>query len=220
MRMSRFRELLSGVLVWIVPVSLFAADTKAAMLYTNGTTWLNGSNVPKSSAIFRGDLVQTKADSVASINAPGASVIILSDSLVKYEGSALQVEHGGVTVSTSGNMTARAGEVTVAPASNAWTEFEVMDVDGAVQIAARKGDLTVSDQSGTATLSQGQQTSRDESEETKKKKKRRGGGAVPGAAGGLLDSPVAIGIGAAAVGGLVTWVLLQGDEPASPAKPN
>jgi hypothetical protein len=37
---------------------------------------------------------------------------------------------------------------------------------------------------------------------------------VPGAAGGILDSPIAI-----AIGGLVTWVLLEGDDPVSPRDP-
>jgi hypothetical protein len=201
---------------------MFAADSGAAMLYAKGTAWLNGGSVPKTSAIFPGDLVQTKLDSIANINAAGSSVIILSDSLVKFEGRAVSIEHGGVTVATSIGMTTRAGEVTVSPASNALTEFEVSDLNGTVQIVARKGDLSVSDGTQISTLAQGEQTTRDESQsdENKKKKKRRGAGAAPPAAGGgILNSPVAIGVGAAAVGGLVTWVLLQGDEPASPSKP-
>jgi hypothetical protein len=34
-----------------------------------------------------------------------------------------------------------------------------------------------------------------------------------------VDSPVAIAIGAGAIGGLVTWVLLEGDDPVSPKDP-
>jgi ferric-dicitrate binding protein FerR (iron transport regulator) len=117
-------------------------------------------------------------------------------------------------------MTTRAGGVTVSPASNALTEFEVTDLNGTVQIVARKGDVSVSDGSQTSTLAQGEQTTRDETQgDQSKKRKRRGGAAAPAAGGGVLDSPVAIGVGTAAVGGLVTWVLLQGDEPASPSKP-
>ena len=181
-----------------------------------------GAACRRPSAVFPGDLVQTKTDSVANINAAGSNVIILSDSLVKFEGAAVSIEHGSVTVATSKGMTTRAGEVTISPASNALTEFDVSDLNGTVQIVARKGDLSVSDGSQTSTLAQGEQTTRDDSQsdQDKKKKKRRGGGAAPPAAGGgILDSPVAIGVGAAAVGGLITWVLLQDDEPASPAKP-
>jgi hypothetical protein len=222
MSVTTLRNAFCWILILIVSASTFAADSGSAMLYARGTAWLNGSSVPKTSAVFPGDLVQTKPDSVANINAAGSNVIILPDSLVKFEGAAVSIEHGSVTVATSKGMTTRAGELTISPASNALTEFDVSDLNGTVQIVARKGDLSVSDGSQTSTLAQGEQTTRDDSQsdQDKKKKKRRGGGAAPPAAGGgILDSPVAIGVGAAAVGGLITWVLLQDDEPASPSKP-
>jgi hypothetical protein len=34
-----------------------------------------------------------------------------------------------------------------------------------------------------------------------------------------MNSPYAIGIGAGAIAGVTTWVLLQNDNPASPTKP-
>ncbi len=86
--------------------------------------------------------------------------------------------------------------------SNAWTEFKVIDTDGTVRISARKGDLTITDGNGTATLAQGQETTREETSDSDKKKKRRGGGAAPAAGGGALNSPIAIGIGAGAIIGL------------------
>jgi hypothetical protein len=222
MSLTTLRNAFCWILILVVPASMFAADSGSAMLYAKGTAWLNGSSVPKTSAVFPGDLVQTKPDSVANINAAGSNVIILPDSLVKFEGAAVSIEHGSVTVATSKGMTTHAGEVTISPASNAWTEFDVSDLNGTVQIVARKGDLSVSDGSQASTLTQGGQTTRDDSrsDQDRKKKKRRGGGAAPPAAGGgILDSPYAIGVGAAAVGGLITWVLLQDDEPASPSKP-
>ena len=78
----------------------------------------------------------------------------------------------------------------VSPASNAWTEFNVTDTDGTVRIAARKGDLTITDDSGTVTLAQGQETTRDEQSDqsadnkNNKKNKKRAAGAVPAAGGG------------------------------------
>ena len=69
--------------------------------------------------------------------------LVLNDSLVEYEGSALKLEHGAVTISTSKLLATRAGAVTVAPAAGVWTEFDVRDVDSRVQIAARKGDLMI-----------------------------------------------------------------------------
>ncbi|MGA7697274.1 MAG: hypothetical protein WCA76_19770 [Candidatus Sulfotelmatobacter sp.] len=226
--MSAFRKMVSCVLLSILPGSLLAADSGAAMLYARGAAWLNGAHVPTSSAIFTGDLVQTRSDSGANINAPGSSITVLGESLVQFEGASLKVEHGGVSVSTSKGVATTAGDVRVAPVSNAWTEFNVTDTDGTVRIAALKGDLTVTDDNGTVTLPQGQQTTRDEqssdqsdksTDKDKKKNKKRAAGAAPAAGGGILSSPLAIGIGAAAIGGVTAWVLIKSDNPVSPSQP-
>jgi hypothetical protein len=144
--------------------------------------------------------------------------MIQSDSLVKYEGNAVSVEHGAVSVATTKGMSTRAGEVVVTPVSAEWTQFDVKDVNGTVEIIARKGDVSVSNGTETTRLAQGEQTTRDDSD-SRKKRRRAAGGAVPAAGGGVLDSPYAIAAGAGAVGGLVLWVLLQGDDPASPIDP-
>jgi hypothetical protein len=210
-----YLKILSCLMIIIFPAAMFAADQASAMLYSHGTALLNGTNIPRSSAIFSGDLVQTNKDSVANINATGSSVLVLNDSLIQYEGSRVSLEHGGVTVSTSKSLATRVGGVTVSPASSVWTEFEVRDVDGTVKIAARKGDLTVSDDKGTSTLAQGQETTREESPKDKNRKKRGGTGSVPGATGGVLNSPVAVGIGTAAIAGVAAWAVIQSDEPVS-----
>jgi hypothetical protein len=229
MVISALRGMVCCVLLVLFPLSLFAADSNAAMLYINGSAWVNGAHVPRpSSAIFSGDLLQTRRDSVANINEPGSSITVLSDSLVKFEGTALKIEHGGVTVSTSKGVGTSAGDVKVSPTSNSWTEFNVTDVDGTVRIAARKGDLTIFDGNQTTTLQQGQETTRDEtnpdaqSNDKSGKKKNKNGqdnGAVPGATGGWLNAPYAVAGGALAAGAITTWVLVKNDNPASPAKP-
>src|ERR1700739_4094545 len=125
-----YLKILSCMMVIILPGALLAADLPGAMLYSHGTALLNGNTIARSSAIFSGDLVQTSADSVANINATGSSVLVLNESLVQYEGSAVKLEHGGVTISTSKLLATRAGAVTVTPKAGVWTEFEVRDVDG------------------------------------------------------------------------------------------
>jgi hypothetical protein len=96
-------------------------------------------------------------------------------------------------------------------------------VDGKVRIAARTGDLTNRDDAGTATLAQGQETTRDESQPDKNRKSKKGEGAAgprsPGATGGMLNSPVAIGVGAAIIIGGTAWALSKTDDPVSPVKP-
>ena len=221
-----FRRMVSYVLLVLFPSAMLAGDSNAAMLYTNGPVWVNGAHIPRSSsAIFTGDLLQTRFDSLANINEIGSTVSVQSDSLVQFEGTSVRIEHGGVTVSTSREMATTAGDVKVTPASSSWTQFNVVDVNGTVRIAALKGDLLISDGQDVVPLAQGQQTTRDESstdtDQDKKKKKRRKpvAGAIPAASGGLLNSPVAVGIGGATVLGVGIWVLLLHDHPASPSQP-
>ncbi len=220
MSCSSLRNLACWTMVAVLPASLWAADSSPAMLYAKGTAWINGSTVPRTSAVFPGDLVQTRSDSMASINASGSSVVVLADSLVKFEGSTVGLEHGGLTVATSKGLGTQVGDIEVVPASNGWTQFEVKRVsDDTVQVVAQKGDVKVSDGSTTSTLAQGQQMTVDNAVEKKKKKRRKGGGAIPASGGAVLDSPYVIYGGAAAAGGILTWVLLQGNTPVSSVAP-
>jgi len=219
MSRSAFGSVVCCLLAVLVPAQLLAGESASAMLYTNGPAWLNGSEVPKSAAVFSGDMLQTRADSTANIQAAGSTVMVLADSLVKFQGPAVEIEHGAVRVTTSRGLAAQAGDVTVKPASKVWTEFQVTDVDGRVQIAANKGDLTVQDDKGTTTVSQGQQTTRDDTADTEKKKKRRrrGDGAATAAGGGIMSSTPVIYGGLAVAGGVGVWLLLR-DEPPMSAK--
>src|ERR1700686_473259 len=203
MLQSPLRSAVCCLLALVFPAQvMFAGETAAAMLYTNGAAWLNGAEVPKSSAVFAGDLLQTRPDSSASIQSNGSNVMVLADSLVKFEGPAVELEHGSVRVTTSRGLAAHAGDVTIKPVADSWTEFQVTDVDGRVQIAANKGDVTVQDDKGTTTVNQGQQTTRDDTADPNKKKKRRRGGAgpAPAAAGGIMNSTPAVLGGVAAIG--------------------
>ena len=222
---SACRKMVSCVLIFLFPSSMFAADSNAAMLHTNGAAWVNGAHVPRpSSAVFPGDLLETRSGSVANINESGSSITVLSDSMVQFEGTSVDIQHGGVTVSTSTGVAATAGDVRVTPKSNAWTQFNVVDTDGTVKIHAEKGDLMIDNGTSVVTLAQGQDQTADENnpdaKDTKgKKKKKQAAGAVAPGEGGLLNSPYAIGIGAGAIIGVTTWVLLKNDNPASPSKP-
>src|ERR1022692_4737385 len=222
MSLLRLRSTVCCLLSILFPVqAMLAGETATAMLYTNGAAWLNGSDVPKSAAVFYGDLLQTRADSTASIQSNGSSVMVLADSLVKFEGLDVELEHGAVRVTTSRGLAARAGDVTVKPAASSWTEFQVTDVDGRVQIAASKGDLTVQDDKGTTTVTQGEQTTRDDTANTerKKKKRRKGTGAATAATGGIMSSTPGVIGGLAAVGGVAVWVWSRSEPPMSPSCP-
>jgi hypothetical protein len=217
MSRSIFHTVVCCLLAVLVPAQLMGGEVASAMLYTTGSAWLNGSQVPKSAAVFAGDMLQTRADTTANIQAAGSSVMVLADSMVKFVGPAVEIEHGSVRVTTSRGLAAQAGDVTVKPAANSWTEFQVTDVDGRVQIAANKGDVTVQDDKGTTTVSQGQQTTRDDTgdEQKKKKKRRKGTGAATAAGGGIMSSNAAIYTGIGVAGGVGIWLLLRDEAPLS-----
>jgi hypothetical protein len=217
MSRSVFHGLVCCLLAILLPVQLMGGELASAMLYTNGSAWLNGNEVPKSVAMFAGDLLQTRAGTTANIQAAGSNVMVLAESLVKFQGPAVEIEHGSVRVTTSRGLTAQAGAVIVKPVANSWTEYQVTDVDGRVQIAANKGDLTVQDDQGTTTVSQGQQTTRDDTSNEQKKRRRRGGfgGAATAAGGGIMSSNAAIYTGIGAAAGVGVWLLLRDETPLS-----
>ena len=221
---SVLRSVVCCMLLFLFPAQMmFAGETASAILYTNGSAWINGSEVPKSAAVFAGDMLQTRPDSTASIQSNGSNVMLLADSLVKFEGPAVEIEHGAVRVTTSRGLEAHAGDVTVKPAiGNTWTEFQVKDVDGRVEIAANKGDVTVQDSQGTTTtVTQGQQTTKDDTTDTEKKKKRRRrkAGAATAAGGGIMSSAPVVYGGVAALGGAAIWIWTRPSEPVSPSCP-
>jgi hypothetical protein len=205
------RNVVCWMMIALTPASLVAADSGAAMLYGKGPVWLNGRALPRSSAVFPGDLIQTQPESLATLDASGSSVIVLPDSLVKFEGNAVSLKHGHVSVATDHGMVALAREVTVTPASNAWTEFEVADAGGMVQVVAGKGAVNVNCGKGTAALSEGEQATRDESGNCNKKK-RKGGAPVPGNGPILADPYVLAGV---LIGGgaLVCLLLCTSSKP-------
>ena len=157
MKTKIVRDVLCWGIAAVVPVSLMAAGSGIGTVHPYGTAWLNGAAVERSAAIFPGDLVQTSANSALKISSAGSSVTVLSDSLVKFEAGAVSVQHGGVKLATSNSMAARAGTVTVTPASDAWTEFEMTEANGKTQVVALKGDLQISNGSHTTILLHGQQ---------------------------------------------------------------
>jgi hypothetical protein len=206
------RKVICWVMIAVTPAALFAADSGGAMLYGRGPVWLNGKPLPRSSAVFPGDLIQTQPESLATLDAPGSGVIVLPDSLVKFELNAVSLEHGSVSVATSHGMVALAREVTVTPASNKWTEFEVVDANGTVQIIASKGDVNVNCGKGTTTLSEGEQVSRDESGNCNKKRRKGGAAPVP-AHGGILTDPYVVAGGLVSGGVLACLLLCTSSKP-------
>lgn len=115
----------------------------SAILHTQGGVWVNGYEAKDSSAVFSGDLVETKPGSPANLTLDGATVLIQPESVARLQTNFLELDHGGVAVGTSKSFKVKVNCITVTPVVNEWTQYEVSNVNGNVQVAARKNDVNV-----------------------------------------------------------------------------
>ena len=222
--MLEWGKFVCGVMVVILPTSLVAQESARAMLHDDGGVWLNETPAPNSSAIFLHDLLQTQKGSLAKIDADGSTVTVQSDTIVQFEGDELVLGHGSLQLNTSREMTVRVNCITVIPLTQEWTRYDVTDVDGKVRVAAYANDVKIHFQGAATrqskltgfsdvTVHRGEQVTRDE----------RCAGAKPFAGASattpFLDTPWAIGAGAAAIGIITCWALCRGGAPVSPVNP-
>jgi hypothetical protein len=216
-------------MVVILPVSVLADDTAAAMLRSNGTGVLVNKNAaPSSTALFPNDLIETQKDSVARIETSGSTAEIGAETMVQFDGDELVLDHGTVSVNTSRGLRVRVGCLTIRPVNNTeWTHYDVADVDGKVTVSALKNDASIDSQSGAAQqtkqsvrsnrviVHEGEQKSREEKCGGADMRKT---GTIAGK-GGILNSPLAKGAGLAITGALTCLGLCHGDDPISPSGP-
>jgi hypothetical protein len=214
-------------MVLILPLALQASDSRSAILHTQGGVWVNGAELPDATAISPGDVLETKPGSAATLDADGSTVLIQPESIVKFNGDFLTLEHGSVQVITSQLLSVHVDCIKVVPVSNARTQYDVTDVNGTVQVAAHKSDVnfehgssahkpTPSAGSRSATVHEGEQTSRDASEVC-------GAAAKPGgAATGINSKWIEAGAGAGGGGLILCLLLCLGSNPPdmSPSQPN
>src|SRR5437879_4872501 len=211
------RRLVSWLLVLLTPAALIAADADTAVLYGTGSVYLNGSLLSNSSAVTTGDVIQTKETGAANLNAAGSSVVIQSNTIVRFQSGGLALDRGSVTVATGRGLSVFARDFKITPASGNWTEFYISRASGVVQIIARKSGITVSCGANTSTIKEGQQFSRDDAANCGLVDKA--GGASPAAKGPILDSTWARDAGIAAGSGLLLWVLTKCEDPFSSSSP-
>jgi hypothetical protein len=188
--------------------------------------WVNGYEAHDSSAVFPGDVVETKAGSSANLSLDGSTVLIAPESVSKFQGDLLELDHGGVSVVTSKSFKVRVNCMLVVPVLNDWTQYVVTDVNRTVQVAARKLDVNVDHErrpgkespasqpsQQRASVHEGEQKSYDETEVC-------GPAARPTSAlGGISPKWIAAG---AAGAGILIWLLIHGGNPKpqiSPAAP-
>lgn len=214
----------------LVPVSLVAQEA-GAILRSNGEgTYVNGNGVPASIAVFSNDLIQTPKVTGARIELTGTAADVNPETVVQFQSDELVLDHGSLSVNTSRGMRVRVGCITITPVhENAWTHYDVRDVNGKIEVASSKDDVYINarsknlmdvkeqekERANRTIVHQGEQRSREE--------KCGGAYSQPAAAtafGAWLNSPYAIAAGAAGVIFVTCYALCRDSEPASPKCPS
>jgi len=218
MSVSFIRSFVCWAMVVMVPQSLLG-QTPAAILHAQGGVWINGYEAKDSAAVFAGDLLETRPRFSANLTLEGSAVLIQAESLTKFQGDWLELDHGRVSVETSQSFQVRVHCIRVVPVANEWTQYEVTNVNGTVQVAAHKSDLNVqiegahrkpSEETAGAqggSVHEGERRNYDESQLC-------GVPARPKGAGSALEPKwIAIGAGGA---GILIWILVHGGGGNSP----
>ena len=211
------RKLTSLFLILLISSALVAAEGDTAVLYGTGAVYLNGAQLATSSAVTNGDVIHTKDTGAANLNAAGSSVVIQSNTIVRFQSGGLALGPGHRYRGNRPRTERFARDFKITPASGNWTEFYISRASGVVQIIARKSGITVSCGANTSTIKEGQQVSRDDAANCGLVDKA--GGASPAAKGPILDSTWARDAGMAAGSGLLLWVLTKCEDPVSPSSP-
>ncbi len=225
-----WRNFVGVCMTIILPVSAFPDNPSGAILHSSGQGVLvNGSPVPASAAVFDNDFIQTQKQSPARIETTGSSATLDSETVLQFQLEELALDHGSLSVYKSTGMRVRVGCVTITPVNPSnETLYEVIDRDGKVTVHASRSDVYIDAKSKERTQVR-KSSSRSTREivregEQKSREEECGGayikGATPEALGALMNSPWAVGVGAATVGGLTCWALCRSDDPISPSKPS
>jgi len=215
-RSSALQRRICAALIVLVPVA-FAQNTGVAVVNSTGSVFLNGAQLSNSNAVVAGDIVQTKENGTAAINGPGSSIAMEPNSILRFQGQTVALDRGQISVATGNGLSVNARDFKITPASNNWTQFYVTRSGGTIGIIARKNDITVNCGSGSATLKEGHELSREDADNCGTVAKKAGAPAA--AKGPILTSNAAKWTAVGAGGALTIWSLTRREDPVSPDAP-
>jgi hypothetical protein len=203
MKSCGFRQFLSFVLVMSFSCASLGVESSSAraVLNASGKVQVNGNTSRRTTTLFSGDVIQTDEDSAANIIAAGSSVLVMPGASVKFLGNGMELTEGGMAISTSDAMTATVDDLIITPAGQKLSKYEITEDEDTVVIAARQGNVAVSDGQQTSTVPEGQET-------TRKRKKKEGGATPAGSGGGHGLSGKTLGIIGGAAGATVAGLLI------------
>jgi hypothetical protein len=221
MSVSTIRHFACWLMIVVTPMTL-SAQAPSAIVHTQGGVWVNGYEAKDASAVFSGDVIETKPDFSATLNLEGSSVLIQPESVVKFQGDVLELDHGSVSVETFRSLKVLVHCITVIPVVNEETKYDVVDLNGSVQVAARTKDVNVKwnhaghkDSIDNAGGQPGEQQGSVHQGEQKKYDESQLCGVPPRPNPAVLPNPKWIAAGAAGAG-LLIWVVVHGGGGKTP----
>jgi hypothetical protein len=221
MSVSTLRYFACWLMIVVTPMTL-SAQAPSAIVHTQGGVWVNGYEAKDASAVFSGDVIETKPDFSATLNLEGSSVSIQPESVVKFQGDALELDHGSVSVETFRSLKVLVHCITVIPVANEETQYDVVDLNGSVQVAARTKDVNVKwnhaghgDSIDNIGDQPGEQQGSVHQGEQKKYNESQLCGLPPRPNPAVLPNPKWIAAGAAGAG-LLIWVVVHGGGGKTP----
>ena len=201
MKFFGLRHFLSLILVCLFACASFGVEGTGAraVLHASGKVQVNGNASRQITTLFAGDLIRTDENSAANIIAGGSSVLVMPGASARFLGNGMELTEGGMAIATSEAMTATVEDLIITPAGQKLSKYEIAEDEDTVVIAARQGNVAVSDGQQTSTVPEGQQTTR--------KRKRKKGGATPAGSGHGI-SGTTLGIIGGAAGATVAGILI------------
>jgi hypothetical protein len=137
----------SLLLLLTVPAAMLGQglpeQSGGAILHSDGGVWVNGYEAHDSTAVFPGDLVETKPGFSAHLSLDGSTVLLAPETVGKLQSDFFELDHGVVSIVTSKTFKVHVNCIRVTPVVNDWTEYIVSDLSGTVQVNARKKDVNV-----------------------------------------------------------------------------
>jgi len=149
------RKVFALVLCLLLPSALLGGNTGVAMGNFNGDVSVNGRAVPPNTAVFPGDKVITGRNAAAYISRPGFTLSLGGDSSAELLGGGARMLNGSVYVTLKPGAIVEYADLHISAASEIAT-VEIVSRKGSERIAARSGNLTVSDTTSSMTVPQGQ----------------------------------------------------------------
>lgn len=152
MHLGILRSFLSCVLAATMPCSVLGQELPAqsggAILHSEGGVWVNGYEAHDSSAVFPGDVIETKPGASANLVLDGSTVLLAPESVGKFQNDVFELDHGVVSVVTAKSYKVQVNCIRVIPVQNEWTQYIVSDLNRSVQVSAKKLDVNVEHERG------------------------------------------------------------------------